>query len=238
MKLRVGTSGYSYPAWKGTFYPEKMKSAEFLGFYSTRFDAVEINNTFYRMPTAALIGGWAAQVPEHFRFVLKAPKRITHDRRLGDIAESLIFFLNSALTLGDRLGPLLFQLPPNFKKDTAKLTAFLAQVPASVRLAMEFRHTSWFEDDVYDALRARGAALCIAHTEDGVDTPYVATAPWGYLRLRDYDYSDADLHGWIDKCRGLGWSEAFIFFKHEHEGRGPDFARRLVELASRLEVAG
>ncbi len=238
MKLRVGTSGYSYPAWKGTFYPEKMKPAEMLGYYAARFDTVEINNTFYRMPTAAVIAGWAAQVPTHFQFVLKAPKRITHDRRLGDIAESLIFFLNSALTLGDRLGPLLFQLPPNFKKDVAKLGAFLAQVPASVRLAMEFRHDSWFDDEVYEALRARSIALCIAHNEEGVDTPFIATAPWGYLRLRDYEYSDADLNGWIEKARNPAWSEAYVFFKHEDEGRGPDFARRFAELAGTSGVTG
>jgi uncharacterized protein YecE (DUF72 family) len=201
-----------------------------LGFYSGRFDTVEINNTFYRMPTPAVIGGWASQVPDHFRFVLKAPKRITHERRLVDVDEALTYFLNSALTLGERLGPLLFQLPPNFKKDSTRLGDFLQRLPASVRVAMEFRHASWFDDDVFGALRARGVALCIADTEDGLDTPFVATAPWGYMRLRDVEYSEADLRRWIDKLREPAWSEAYVFFKHEDEGRGPDFARRFMDL--------
>jgi len=234
MKLRVGTSGFSYPEWKGTFYPEKMKPTDMLGFYAGRFDTVEINNTFYRMPTTAVIAGWAAQVPAHFQFVLKGPKRITHDRRLGDVAEPLTFFLNSALTLGERLGPLLFQLPPNFKKDAAKLAAFLAQIPSSVRMAMEFRHASWFDDEVFDQLRARNVALCIADTEDGVDTPFVATAPWGYLRLRDEGYAPADLVRWRDAVteRSERWRDTFVYFKHEESGIGPALARDFGALLS------
>ena len=231
MRFFVGTSGYSYPEWKGTFYPEKIKSADMLEYYAARFPTVEINATFYRMPTPAVIEGWAHRVPAEFRFVLKASRRITHDRRLLDIGEPLGYFLNAAMSLGDRRGPLLFQLPPNLKQDLGRLTDFLAQLPPTVQAAMEFRHASWFEDAVLEALRAKQVALCIADTEDGVDAPFVATAPWGYLRLRDVDYPDEALSGFADRARAQGWSEAYVFFKHEEQGRGPQFAQRFIELS-------
>ncbi len=231
MIFRVGTSGFSYPEWKGSFYPEKIKAADMLAFYAQRFDTVEINASFYRMPTVATVEAWASQVPPEFRFVMKASRRITHDRRLNEVSDTLTFFLNVALALGERRGPLLFQLPPNFKQDLPRLEAFLALLPATVQAAMEFRHASWFEDPVFDALRARGVALCIADTEDGVDAPFVATAPWGYLRLRDVDYSDEQLAAFIERARSQNWSEAFVFFKHEDAGRGPQFAERFVKLA-------
>ena len=233
MKLHVGTSGYSYAEWKGRFYPEKTKPAEMLPFYAQQFDTVEINNTFYRMPKPEMVQQWAAQVPEHFRFVLKAPQRITHMLRLAGTAEALGYFLNAAMMLGDRRGPVLFQLPPNFKRDDARLADFLAELPSSVQAAFEFRNPSWFDDAVFEMLRAKQVALCIADTEDGVDTPFVATAPWGYLRLRDVDYPDGELEAWLAKIRDPNWSEAFVFFKHEDEARGPEFARRLEEAVRR-----
>ena len=229
--LHVGTSGYSYAEWKGSFYPEKMKAADMLAYYASHFDTVEINNTFYRTPTAALVQGWATQVPESFRFVLKATQRITHIKRLADAEEPLGWFLNAALVLGPRLGPVLFQLPPNFKKDAPRLEAFLATLPSSIRAAFEFRNASWFDDEVYALLRARDTALCVADTEDGVDTPFVPTASWGYLRLRDVDYGDDVFRRWIDRARAPGWSETWVFFKHEEQGTGPAFAKRFLELA-------
>jgi uncharacterized protein YecE (DUF72 family) len=232
VRFHIGTSGYSYPEWKGTFYPEKMKPPEMLGFYATQFGTVEINNTFYRMPTPAVIQGWAAQVPSPFRFVLKAPKRITHDRRLTEVGDPLTFFLNAALGLGDRLGPLLFQLPPNFKKDLARLVDFLGMLPDSTPAAIEFRNVTWFDDEVFDALRSKGVSLCIADTEDGIDTPFIQTARWGYFRLRDRDYSDDELRKWIDRARAQRWLEAYVFFKHEDSGRGPQFAQRFAALSS------
>jgi len=207
MNLRVGTSGFSYPEWKGSFYPEKMKSADMLRFYAERFDTVEMNNTFYRMPTPKVVAGWAAQAPERFQFVLKAPQRITHFQRLQGVEDSLTFFLNSAVVLGEKLGPLLFQLPPNMKKDLGRLEAFLAQVPASCRAAMEYRHESWFDDEVFAALRRHGVALCIADTDEG-DTPLVTTAPFGYLRLRRGEYAPADLAAWREKIVAQGWTDA------------------------------
>ncbi len=230
MKLRVGTSGYSYPEWKGSFYPEKMKAADMLGFYAERFGTVEVNNTFYRTPSPSVVMAWSAQVPETFRFVLKMPRRISHDRRLADVSDNLTYFLNAAMTLGGKLGPVLVQLPPNFKKDVGRLVDFLAQVPASCRVAFEFRHDSWFDDETYEALRARGASLCIADTDEG-DTPLVTTAKWGYLRLRRVEYGDSELAAWHEKIAAQGWDEAFVFFKHEDEGKGPQFAARFLELA-------
>lgn len=230
MILRVGTSGYSYPEWKGSFYPEKIKPADMLRFYAERFGTVEVNNSFYRTPTPAVVTTWGAQVPDAFRFVLKAPKRISHDRRLADVGDNLTYFLNSAFVLGDKLGPVLVQLPPNFKKDLPRLVDFLAQVPASCRVALEFRHDSWLDDEVYEALRAKGATLCIADTDEG-DTPLVTTAPWGYLRLRRVEYGDSELAAWHEKIAAQSWNEAFVFFKHEDEAKGPAFAARFLELA-------
>jgi uncharacterized protein YecE (DUF72 family) len=229
VKLRVGTSGFSYPEWKGSFYPEKMKSADMLRFYAGVFGTVEMNNTFYRMPTPKLVAGWAEQVPDGFHFVLKAPQRITHFQRLEGVEENVSFFLNSAIVLADKLGPLLFQLPPNLKKEAGRLRAFLAQIPATCRVAMEFRHESWFDDEVFDLLRSHRASLCIADTDEG-DTPLVSTAPFGYLRLRRVEYGDAELAAWHEKIRAQGWDEAYVFFKHEDEGKGPRFASRFIEL--------
>jgi uncharacterized protein YecE (DUF72 family) len=232
--LAVGTSGYSYGRWKGSFYPQKLPAAQMLGFYAGRLPAVEINNTFYRMPTPELMGRWAAETPPGFAFALKSPRRITHERRLADIDDSLQRFYQAASILGDKRGPVLFQLPPNLRKDVPLLESFLqllASVTPEARPAFEFRNTSWFKDDVFDLLRAHAAALCIAESED-LETPLEATTGWGYLRLRRQDYDEAGLAAWAERLRGLSdrWQSAYVFFKHEDEGRGPALATRLREL--------
>lgn len=226
--IYVGTSGYNYPEWKGTFYPPDISAAEMLRFYAVRFPTVEINYSFYRMPNAKTLGGWAASTPEPFVFGLKAPRRITHERRLKDIGEPLAYFRDAARTLGSKLGPLFFQLPPNFRKDTGRLGDLLAMLPPEERHAFEFRHASWFADDVYELLRARNAALCIADTEAGT-TPWVPTADFGYVRLRDADYSDQALADWADRLRQSSWRDAYVYFKHEASGVGPALARRLLD---------
>ncbi len=231
MNFHVGTSGYSYKEWKGTFYPRDLPDKQMLRYYSERFRAVEINNTFYRMPEAAVLRAWAEAVPADFQFVLKAPQQITHRQRLKDAGESAAQLLEVAGELKKRLGPLLFQLPPNLKKDAARLRAFLALLPRRRRVAFEFRHPSWFDDETFGLLRDHRAALCIAEAEDGVEVPFVATADWGYLRLRRPDYGDAELTAWVKRVRDQDWRDAFVFFKHEDEGKGPQMAKRFLELA-------
>jgi uncharacterized protein YecE (DUF72 family) len=223
MRVLAGTSGFSYKEWKGSFYPEDLPAAAMLSYYAQRLPAVEINNTFYRMPKPALLEGWAAEVSPEFRFVLKASQRITHFKRLKDAGSEVEYFFGVAATLGDRLGPALFQLPPNLKKDLPRLQAFLGTIPAGRRAAFEFRHASWFEDDVFEALRSAGAALCVAEDEE-LATPLVPTAGWGYLRLRRQDYDDAAVGAWAEKVRGQPWSDAYVFFKHEDAGSGPRLA--------------
>jgi len=215
-RVRVGTSGWNYTEWKGSFYPDDMKPAAMLPYYATRFGTVEVNATFYRMPTPKVVAGWTAAVPAEFTFVLKAPQRITHFARLRDVDESVRIFCDVARGLGARLGPLLFQLPPNFKKDLGRLGDVLYMVPPELRMAWEFRHDSWFADDVYERLRARNAALAIVEDDDKT-TPTLATADWGYFRLRAVDYTDARLEAWVKTIRGVGagWRDAFVFFKHE-----------------------
>jgi uncharacterized protein YecE (DUF72 family) len=228
MHVYVGTSGYSYPEWKGSFYPAKMPAKQMLGFYAARFRTVEINNTFYRPPTASVLEAWAAQVPAEFRFVLKAPQEITHVRRLADVGELVASLLGAAGTLGERLGPLLFQLPPHFKKDVPRLRAFLASLPPGCRAAVEFRHPSWFDDEVFGLLRDHRAGLCVADAADDLEVPFVATADWGYLRLRRPDYDDAALEAWAARVRAQAWQDCFVFFKHEDAGKGPAMAARFV----------
>ncbi|MEO8202140.1 MAG: DUF72 domain-containing protein [Gemmatimonadota bacterium] len=227
MIIRIGMSGYSYKEWKPNFYPADLKADKMLGFYSERFGAVEINNTFYRMPTEKVLMQWQEEVPPGFLFGLKAPRRITHMNRLRESADSVEYFMRTASCLGERLGPTLFQLPPNFKKDLPLLQEFLSLVPRRWVSAFEFRHQSWFEDDVYEALRGHDVALCIVDDEDG-GTPMVATASWGYLRLRRTDYSPADLEIWAERIRGEQWERAFAFFKHEEDGGlGPHIGMRM-----------
>jgi uncharacterized protein YecE (DUF72 family) len=232
MQVYVGTSGYSYKEWKGTFYPEDLKAADMLRYYAERLTTVEINNTFYRMPKASLLENWAAQVGESFVFVLKGSQRITHMKRLKDAGDSVAYLFETAAVLGSRLGPVFFQLPPSLKKDAPRLRAFLDLLPADRPVAFEFRHESWFDDEVYEALRARGAALCAADTDESGDegAPVVPTGGFGYLRLRRAAYSDADLMAWAEKVRGQTWDRAFVFFKHEDAGKGPAMAARFRQL--------
>lgn len=229
MDVFIGTSGYSYPEWKGSFYPPKFPASKMLGYYAGRFRAVEINNTFYRAPTAELLRGWAAQVPQGFRFVLKAPQDITHVRRLANACEQVSALVTTAEVLGARFGPVLFQLPPGFRKDVPLLSEFLGRMPAC-RVAFEFRHASWFAEDVFELLRDHQAALCVADADDGLDVPFMPTATWGYVRLRRPGYDDAALGAWVQRLRGAGWDESYVFFKHEDAGTGPRLASRLLEL--------
>jgi uncharacterized protein YecE (DUF72 family) len=230
MKVRVGTSGYSYPEWKGTFYPSDLPATRMLRFYAERFSTVEINNTFYRMPSEKSLLSWSEQVPEKFVFVLKVPRRITHDKRLKDVEDDVAYLLKTADVLGKKAGPLLFQLPPFFRKDLALLRDFLGLLPKDCRAALEFRHQSWFDEEVFAVLREHNASLCLADADNELNIPFAVTASWGYLRLRRPDYSADDLRDWAKRIQEQPWKEAFIFFKHEDAGKGPEFATGLLEV--------
>ena len=233
LRLHVGTSGYNFPEWRGSFYPPKLATAKWLAYYAQQLGTVEINYTFYRMPNAKTIAGWDAATPEGFNFALKAPQRITHIARLKNIDDSLRFFVETSRKLNAKLGAVLFQLPPNFKKDLARLSDLLTQFPSDVRAACEFRHASWWSDDVYELLRSTNTALCVADTEEGT-TPLVATANFGYVRLRDTGYSGEELKDWLGRLReaGSSWTDAFVFFKHEEQGVGPKLAAQLTAIAA------
>ena len=231
MNLYVGTSGFSYKEWKGTFYPKDLPEKQMLHFYGERFRTVEINNTFYRMPKPAVLESWAAEVPADFRFVLKASRRITHIQRLKDADESAAYLWSVAQSLKEQLGPILFQLPPNLKKNAERLETFLKVLPAECRAAFEFRNQTWFDDEILGLLREHNAALCIAEAESDLEVPFEATADWGYLRYRLPDYTDQELKALADQVREQPWKDAFVFFKHEDEGKGPEFGRRFVEAA-------
>jgi len=225
----VGTSGFSYPAWRGSFYPEDLSAREMLAYYARQLGTVEINYTFQRLPTPALLTGWARQTPPGFRFALKAPRHITHQLRLRDAGEPLQCFAQLAGTLGQKLRPLLFQLPPYLRFDAERLEGFLAQLPPRLSVAFEFRDASWFRDDTYALLTHHRAALCVADSE-ALATPVVATAAFGYLRLRRADYSAMDLDAWAAHVReARGWKRVYVYFKHEESGRGPALARALLE---------
>lgn len=232
MRFLVGTSGYSYKEWKGGFYPEKLPQKQMLAYYAERFSTVEANNTFYAMPTPALLESWAAQTPATFRFVLKAPQAITHRKRLKNAEEETDRFLAVAATLGDRLGPLLFQLPPNLKKDLPRLDAFLTHLGKRVPVALEFRHESWLDAETTECLRRHSCALCVADADDLPAVDLVDTAGWGYLRLRREGYTEAELAAWIKKIRATGWAEAYVFFRHEDTGTGPRLATQFSELTA------
>ena len=227
----VGTSGYNYPEWRGTFYPEGFPAKGMFGFYIERFHTVEINATFYRMPTPKTTAGWLEQAPPGFRYALKAPRQITHLKRLKDCADSLQFFCDSARVLGAHLGTLLFQLPPNFKADVARLETFLAVLPTDLRAAFEFRHESWLTPEVYELMRQHDVALCIADFGDKT-TPLEATARFGYLRLRDEGYTPADLERWALEVitHAASWDDVYVYFKHEQEGKGPEFAQAFLRI--------
>jgi uncharacterized protein YecE (DUF72 family) len=226
----VGTSGYNYPEWKGSFYPADLSAAKMLPYYAARFSTVEINYTFYRMPTAKTLAGWAQATPDRFRLTLKAPRRITHDSRLRNVAELTRTFCALAVDLGPKRGALLFQLPPSLKKDVATLAAFLETLPPGTPGAFEFRHASWFDDEVFDLLRRHGMALCVAESEK-LAVPVVVTAGHAYFRLRDEGYTPKDLKRWAETIRHetAACTDVFVYFKHEEAGKGPEFAKKLVE---------
>jgi uncharacterized protein YecE (DUF72 family) len=230
MRVWVGTSGYNYPEWKGSFYPEKFPAARMLSYYAERFTTVEINYTFYRIPNAKILAGWDAETPPEFKLTLKAPKRITHIARLRDCAELMEYFLKTAATLGPKLGALLFQLPPYFRKDLAVLDDFLKLLTPEVVAAFEFRHASWMDPEVFARLKAASVALCVADSEK-FSTPVEITAPYAYFRLRDEGYTPEDLKRWAGVIREhtAGLSDVYVYFKHEEAGKGPQFARTLLE---------
>lgn len=233
MHIHVGTSGYSYKEWKGFFYPEDLPAAKMLPFYASRFGTVEINNSFYRMPEAKTLEKWRGEVPDRFVFVLKAPQRITHQKKLTGAEDDVRYFFDTATVLGGKFGPVLFQLPPFARKDAGKLRDFLAVLPKHP-VAFEFRHPSWFDEEVFTALREHDAALCAADTDEVVDPGALplSTASWGYLRLRRTEYEAGDLTQWARRVQQQKWSAAFVFFKHEDQAKGPAFARTFIDVCT------
>jgi uncharacterized protein YecE (DUF72 family) len=231
MRILAGASGYSFKEWRGTFYPEKMKPEEMLPFYSTRLPTVEINNTFYRFPRPNVLEEWARVTPAQFKFAIKAPRRITHIGRLKpeSVTEAIGWLYDNMGPLGDKRGPVLFQCPPTMKKDTARLEGFLALLPPGHRAAFEFRNDSWFADDVYAALKSAGASLCFSEREDNAPPPLVETAPWGYVRLRLEQYSEAELEQWARRLADTRWGETFVYFMHEPTA--PAYAQSLMRFA-------
>jgi uncharacterized protein YecE (DUF72 family) len=230
-RLLAGASGYAFKEWKGTFYPEKIKPEDMLAYYAERLPTVEINNTFYRMPGVEMLKAWTAITPERFRFAIKASRRITHIARLKPeaAADSVAFLYRNLAALGGKRGPVLFQLPPNLKKDLPRLESFLRLLPDDHRAAFEFRNETWFSDDVYEALKKVGAALCVSEREDNAPPPLVETAPWGYVRLRLEEYSDDDLRAWVRRLEETSWQLIDIYFMHEPTA--PAYARMLMEFA-------
>ena len=227
----IGTSGFQYAEWKGTFYPEDLSTAKMLAFYAERFSTTEVNYTFRRIPSPKTIQNWWEGTPERFKFSLKAPQKVTHFAKLKNCDDTMRYFCQVITDLEAKLGPVLFQLPPNFKKDTAVLADFLACVPAGLRAAFEFRHPSWFDEEVFALLNGKNIALCIAESAD-LSAPVVATADYGYLRLRREDYAEADMARWADAIKekeGV-WPDVFVYLKHEESGMGPRLAKQLMEL--------
>jgi uncharacterized protein YecE (DUF72 family) len=229
--LFVGTSGYSYKEWKGSFYPEKLPAKDMLPYYSERLKAVELNNTFYRLPKREMVESWKAQVPVNFRFSLKASQRITHFKRLKDAEDVTKYMLDTVNALEDRLGVVLFQLPPNMKKDVDRLELFLKILPGDLNAAFEFRHPTWFDDEVIQLLKRDNRALCVSDTDDLPANHIDKTADWGYLRLRRVNYSPPNLTDWIERIRTQNWKDTYVFFKHEDEGTGPKLAAEFLRLA-------
>ena len=234
-RLLAGASGYSFKEWKGTFYPKDLKPEDMLRWYSERLPTVEINNTFYRMPRTSMLEAWAAGTPPGFRFAIKASQRITHFSRLKveSATEPLGYLYGNLAALGEKRGPVLFQLPPNLKKDLPRLTAFLALLPDDHRAVFEFRSDTWFDDDVYAALKGAGAALCLSEREDDAPPPLVETAPFGYVRLRLETYSDADLAAWAARLAATGWTTIHAYFMHEPTA--PAYALALMQAFPRSD---
>ena len=234
MKIICGTSGWQYKEWKGSFYPDKMKEPEMLPFYAARMTAVEVNYTFRRTPPPETFVRWQEQVPAGFEFVLKMPQSVTHFRRLKDTEPQVERFITASEPLGDQRGPLLVQLPGNMKVDHERLDEFLGKLPAGTRAALEFQHATWFTEETYETLRRHNAALCLVEKDEEA-APRVATADWGYLRLRRAEYDEPSLHSWLNWVLDQDWSEAAVFFKHENEARGPRFALHFIEMLPKSE---
>jgi len=236
-RLQVGASGYSYKEWKGAFYPDTIKPEAMLAWYAQHLPTVEINNTFYQMPKVATLEHWAQATPDPFTFAIKAPRRITHDARLkADAAADSVAYLYRTLdALGDKRGPVLFQLPPFLKKDVPRLVDFLQVLPTGHRAAFEFRNDSWFDEPVYDALQAAGAALCLSERDDDAPPPLIETAPWGYVRLRLENYSEDDLAQWAQRLLATAWEDVHVYFMHEPTA--PGYAQSLMRLGGRQEDA-
>jgi uncharacterized protein YecE (DUF72 family) len=227
----VGTSGYSYNEWKGNFYPEDIKPKDMLPYYSKHFSTVEINNTFYRIPKKEVFENWKEQVPAKFRFILKAPQIITHIKRLKtDVKDTVDYFAKVSSALDEKRGVVLFQMPPSFKLNIDRLKDFIEIIPEELKCAFEFRHEEWFNENVYDLLRKRNFALCLSDTDEEPVKELINTADWSYLRLRRLEYKKKDLSEWMKKIKSQNWKETFIFFKHEDEGKGPEFAKKFIEL--------
>jgi uncharacterized protein YecE (DUF72 family) len=235
MRLSVGTSGFSYAEWKGPFYPADLAASRMLAYYAERLPSVEINNTFYRLPRRSVLEGWVAEVPESFRFAVKASQRITHQKRLRDVADETRYLIDVTQALGTRLGALLFQLPPNLKRDLERLDRFLELLPAEARAAFEFRHPSWLDPNVLDRLRARSFAWVVNDDSDAPPADFLVTAPWAYVRLRREAYPRDELAAWAARIRARELEEAFVFFKHEDAGAGPRLAAEFVEVVKRLD---
>ena len=237
MKLWAGASGYAFKEWKGSFYPEKIKPEEMLAYYAERLPSVEINNTFYQMPKASVLEHWAEVTPEAFRFSIKASRRITHLSRLkaDSAADSVAYLYKNLAALGAKRGPVLFQLPPFLKKDLPRLTDFLALLPADHRAAFEFRDDSWFDDDIYSALKSADASLCLSEREDASAPPLVETAPWGYVRLRLEQYSDEELAAWARRLAATRWQDVHVYFMHEPTA--PAYAATLLRLMGQGSAA-
>lgn len=229
MDILAGTSGYSYKEWKGNFYPEDLPASKMLEFYASVFHTVEVNNTFYRMPNAKTLEQWRDAVPAGFRFVIKASQKITHFKRLKEVDGEVDYLFRALSVLGLTLGPVLFQLPPNMKCDLERFEAFLGILPPEPMLAFEFRHASWHDEPVFELLRKRNAALCLSETDEETLGSIDATADWGYVRLRKTEYADSDIAGWAARIREQSWKSAWVFFKHEDEGKGPAYAKRFLE---------
>lgn len=234
MRVFAGTSGYSYKEWKGKFYPEKLPANQMLGFYAESLPAVEINNTFYRMPKKNVLENWRRQVPESFRFSVKASQGISHKKRLKDAEEETKYLIDTLQALGDCLGIVLFQMPPHFRKDSECLNHFLRTLPESLPCAFEFRHESWFDQDIFDALREHNKTLCTADETNSKFQDVVRTADVGYLRLRRVQYSESDLTKWAQSVAANNWSECFVFFKHEDECGGPELAHSFLNITKDL----
>ena len=231
MKIYVGTSGYAYKEWKGKFYPEKISSKDMLRFYSERLNTVEINNTFYRTPTESVLTSWADQVPDGFVFAFKAPQVVTHVKRLKNVNEEIRYLFKTLSVLDKKLGPVLFQFPKSFHANPPVLKDFLTLIPRTMSCAFEFRSPSWLDVEILDLLREKGCSLCIADSEENQANEIVSTAPWGYVRLRRVDYTDAELSQWMERIVSQKWERAFVFFKHDEEtNKGPEMAIRFHKL--------